>query len=89
MKSILHWLATRCVERLECQEAVSLGRKLLSFDSLDERAHRVIMEGLLYQDDRAGALRQFELLKRDLREELDAEPGPDTMELYRRIASAG
>ena len=86
---ILFWLAIRCMEQIEWKEAVFFARRLLTFDLSDERACKIIMEGLYNQGDRIGAIRQFERLKKSLKEELDAEPSPETIELYKKIAGAG
>ena len=58
--------------------------RLVSEEPTNERAHREIMRAQLESGDRAGAMRQFELLRATLREELGVSPGPDTVTLYDR-----
>ncbi len=89
LQDLLYWLAARCMERVEWQEAVNFARRLLTMDLNDERACRIIMNGLYNQGDRIGAIRQFERLKNGLQDELDVEPSPETTKLYKRITGAG
>jgi two-component SAPR family response regulator/type II secretory pathway predicted ATPase ExeA/Flp pilus assembly protein TadD len=84
-KDLLSWLAGRCQERWEWTEAVALARRHLLLDPCDERAGRIIIEGLYNLGDRTGAIRQFEHLKSILKNELNAEPGLETMKIYRRV----
>jgi two-component SAPR family response regulator/Tfp pilus assembly protein PilF len=88
MRNLLVWLANRCMERIELQEAVFFARRLLTFDINDEQANQIIMQGLHDQGDRIGAIRQFERLKKNLKEELDTEPSPETINIYKRITGA-
>ncbi|MEO0127786.1 MAG: AAA family ATPase [candidate division WOR-3 bacterium] len=87
MKIMLSWLALRSLEKMDYQESIFMAQRLLAFDHLDEKAHQIIMESLYNQGDRNGALRQFEILKRNFKEELDAEPGAETIKLYKKILS--
>jgi two-component SAPR family response regulator len=89
VRDILFWLATRCMERIEWQEAVLFAQRLLTFDLSDERACKIIMEGLYNQGDRVGAIRQFERLNKSLKQELDTTPSPETIKLYKKITGAG
>jgi DNA-binding SARP family transcriptional activator len=67
------------------EEAIAYGQRILSLDPLREEVHRELMRYHQLAGRRAGALRQFELCRRVLREELDIEPMPETIALYRRI----
>ncbi|WP_345763130.1 AfsR/SARP family transcriptional regulator [Diaminobutyricibacter sp. McL0608] len=58
--------------------------RLVREEPTDERAHREIMRAQLERGDRAGAMRQFDLLRTTLRDSLGVAPGPDTVELYDR-----
>jgi len=89
LQDLLYWLATRCMERVEWQEAILFARRLLTLDLNDEQACQIIMEGLYNQGDRIGAIRQFERLNKSLKEELDTTPGPETIKLYKKITGAG
>jgi len=85
-KDLLFWLAGRCQERWEWTEAVALARRHLLLDPCDERAGQVIMDGLYNLGDRTGALRQFEHLKSILKNEFNAEPGSETIRIFRQIS---
>jgi two-component SAPR family response regulator/Flp pilus assembly protein TadD len=89
-KRLLHWLTQRSRERLDWHEAISLSRRLVTLDPIgSEAGHRTIMEGLWQLGDRVGAIRQFERLKRTLKDELEIDPSPETIDLYEKIAAKG
>ena len=50
-------------------------RRAASYDPLDERSAQELMELLVRQGDRTGAVRVYDELARRLHEELDVEPG--------------
>jgi predicted ATPase/DNA-binding SARP family transcriptional activator len=66
--------------------AISL-EKLLEKEDLREEAHRRLMECYLRLDQRDRARRHYERLVTLLREELDAEPEPQTVQLAERLRS--
>ncbi|MGO4536619.1 AfsR/SARP family transcriptional regulator [Leifsonia sp. 2MCAF36] len=66
----------------EVLEQGQLWGRLLHEQPANERAHREIMRGQLERGDRTGAMRQFELLRATLREELGVSPGEETVALY-------
>ncbi len=66
-------------------DAIRFGKRLLQIDPLRESSHRVLMESFYLSGDRAAALQQFEQCRQLLRDELDAEPMPETVALYRQI----
>jgi ATP/maltotriose-dependent transcriptional regulator MalT/DNA-binding SARP family transcriptional activator len=63
------------------EEAVKYYRNLLDRDPLREDIHRQVIRGLALIGDRAGAMRQYEELRRMLAQ-LGAEPSTETLELY-------
>ena len=65
-----------------------LGRHddVLMLDPADEAAHLSVMQRMLDNDDRAGALRQFELLTRALDDELGIGPSTEAIALRDRAA---
>ncbi len=67
--------------------AIVLCRKILSFDSCCEEAHRRLMECYLAQGQRHLAVRQFEACAQALEEELGLTPAEETVELYCRITT--
>ncbi len=66
-------------------DAIRFGKRLLQVDPLRESSHRLLMESYYLSGDRAAALQQFEQCQQLLRDELDAEPMPETVMLYRQI----
>nr|HPQ42541.1 BTAD domain-containing putative transcriptional regulator [bacterium] len=71
--------------RHEWATAVTYGRYLLAADPLDETANRRMMRILFLAGHRGDALRQYETLVRNLREELDIEPDSETIEVAEAI----
>jgi len=70
------------------EEAIEIGRRAVLADDLHEAAHRQLMIGYARTGERLQAIRQFERLSTLLRDELDAEPEPETVALHRRILAA-
>lgn len=69
------------------QQAENYARRQIEIDPLRERAHRQLMQLLLKQGQRTGALAQFEFYKSILAKELGVQPEPETLALYQRIKS--
>jgi predicted ATPase/DNA-binding SARP family transcriptional activator len=67
------------------REAAAFARRRLALDPLHEPTHRRLMQLYAADDDRAAALRQYAECSRILREELDAEPEPETTALFSAI----
>lgn len=67
------------------KRAIDLALRSLSIDPLQESVHRTLMD--LYADSgrHTHALDQFERCRTILRTELGVEPGPETLDLDRRI----
>ena len=57
-------------------------RRALKFDSLQEDLYRDLMRLLYKNGDRAGMIRQYEILRKLLDEELGVPPMPETRALY-------
>jgi len=66
-------------------EGIAYGQRILALDPLREEVHRQLMRYYELAGRRACALRQFEACRRVLREELEADPMPETVALYRRV----
>ncbi len=66
-------------------EAAEAARRRISLDPLDESAHRQLMGCLVWNGDRAGALRQFRECAAVLDRELGVSPLPETRALYEQI----
>ena len=71
--------------RGEHETAIPYARRWLSLDLLHEPAHRALMELYARSGQHSAALRQYGECQRVLKEELDAEPAPETVELYDAI----
>ena len=66
-------------------EAADAARRRIALDPLDESAHRQLMQCLVWNGDRAGALRQFRECAAVLDRELGVSPLPETRSLYEQI----
>jgi predicted ATPase/DNA-binding SARP family transcriptional activator len=66
-------------------EAAAAARRRVALDPLHEPAHRALMRIYAAAGQRAAALRQFDECARVLRDELGAEPEPETQALYEAI----
>ncbi|MEN8207917.1 MAG: BTAD domain-containing putative transcriptional regulator, partial [Candidatus Fermentibacteria bacterium] len=88
MRELLFWLAGRCIDRIEWNEAILFAKRLLLLDACNEQACRIIMQGLHNQGDRTGAIRQFEHLSKCLKSEFDTVPGSETVKLHDMIAAS-
>lgn len=62
--------------------------RLLALDSTDEVAHRGIIRDRLDAGDRAGAIRQFDVMRNALREELGVGPSPESVALYEVVLAS-
>ena len=69
----------------DTQSATGFLQRLLSLDPLREDIHRRLMELLNESGDRAGALRQFQVLKTVLEDELGVGPDETTLLVYGKI----
>jgi predicted ATPase/DNA-binding SARP family transcriptional activator len=69
-------------------DAADVYQHVVIREDLHEEAHRCLMTCRARSGDRAGALRQFERLRDLLRDELDAEPAAETLDLYDRLRQA-
>jgi DNA-binding SARP family transcriptional activator len=78
-------LALVNTQRQRGQRAVEYLQALIERNSADEQTHRQLMLVYARMGRRSDALNQFQLLRTALRDELDAEPLPETVELHRRI----
>ena len=85
MARLLRRLATTHVAAGDFEAAVETASRLVGLDTLDEAAHRLLIECLARAGQRAEALHQFETCARILREELDIEPDAVTVAVMERI----
>lgn len=65
--------------------AVGWLRRLLQADPYRESAHRALLETLAQAGDRAALQQVYQELRRKLRDELNVEPAPETVQLYHAL----
>jgi DNA-binding SARP family transcriptional activator/TolB-like protein/Tfp pilus assembly protein PilF len=85
MARILRRLVTTHLAAGDFSAAVEAASRLVALDTLDEAAHRLLIECLARAGQRSEALHQFETCARILREELDIEPDAETVAVMERI----
>jgi DNA-binding SARP family transcriptional activator/TolB-like protein len=89
-RSRFHALAIRVIDRLVALETgpsqIELALRLVSLDNLREASHCALMRAYAQQGNKALALRQYDHLRNLLRDELGADPAPETQALRREIA---
>lgn len=67
--------------------ALHQARRWLALNPLHEPAHRQLMQLYVHTGQQAAALRQYQLCRQTLEEELGVAPAPETTALYTRIRS--
>jgi DNA-binding SARP family transcriptional activator len=81
-------LAEQAAGEAQWDRVVTLAGLGLAADPLEERLHQLLMQGYFGVGNKAAALRQFEVLRRIMQDELGAEPGQQTQALRATIAHA-
>jgi DNA-binding SARP family transcriptional activator len=67
------------------KEAAELYRQLVGREELHEEAYRRLMASLVSAGERQQAIRAYERLATLLRDDLDAEPEPETRAVFERL----
>ena len=67
--------------------AIGYTRQLLTIETWNEEAHRELMRLLSLSGQRSAAIKQYELCRRILKEELEVEPALATLHLYQQIVA--
>jgi DNA-binding SARP family transcriptional activator len=75
--------ARRARELGRADDARAIADQLLDRDPTDEAAHRMVIELLASEGRHHAARRQFDACRRALRDLLDAEPAPETVDTFR------
>ena len=76
----------RCLrEEREQEKAIKYARRWMELDSVNEAAHRQLMELCALSGQRSAALRQYEECVRVLKKELEVSPEDETVELFESI----
>jgi DNA-binding SARP family transcriptional activator len=81
----LRHLLTTCQQGGDWNGTITYARRLLEHDPFQEVAHRALMTAFAATGDRSAALRQYQQCVQVLRDELGAEPLPETTRLYEDI----
>ncbi|MCA9838160.1 MAG: tetratricopeptide repeat protein [Trueperaceae bacterium] len=93
LSGIVQELQQTFLEELEASgnydEALELARELLQNDPLNETVHRSIMRLEHALGHTEAALEQFEVLRENLKTELDLEPLDETLDLLAEIEAGG
>jgi DNA-binding SARP family transcriptional activator/TolB-like protein/Flp pilus assembly protein TadD len=71
----------------QLQQSIEQHHRLLSFDAINEAAHRDLMRLYAASGSRHQALQQYQHCRDALRKELDAEPEPATKKLHEQIVA--
>ena len=83
--AVLNFLLDTRIKEQAWSTAVPHVRRLLALDPLNEDMHRTLMRLYVWTDQKAAALRQYQICERLLAEELDAMPASETQALYAAI----
>ncbi|HVU10097.1 MAG TPA: tetratricopeptide repeat protein [Phototrophicaceae bacterium] len=78
-------LADHALQSERYDEGIGYARRILELDSLSEEAARLLMLLLVRSGQRGAALAHYEMLVRNLDEELGVEPEAETRDLYEQI----
>ena len=81
LERLVRWLGTQG----EFESAITHARRWLALDTLQEAAHRHLMQLYAWSDQRNAALRQYQECARVLEEELGIAPERETSQLYEAI----
>ncbi len=84
-KTILKYVIDGHIRRGRYTDALHHAWHLLQLAPWDEETHRQIMRLLAWTGQRGASLRQYESCRQALREELEVEPAPETIMLYKQI----
>ena len=89
----LHDLAINVLAKLanarDNEGAIATVQRMLEIDPLNENSHRMLMQLYATTGQRALALRQYQICRETLQNELDAAPEPETTLLLKQIQAAG
>ncbi len=81
LRQALRTLIRQGRERGEWRKVLERSRRLISLEPYDEHAYADLLRALWIVGDRAGALKEYELLREVLAAELGSEPGEEIREL--------
>jgi DNA-binding SARP family transcriptional activator len=81
-RDLLLNLADAYARRKAYDDVVRVGQRILALDPTDEPAHRFLMRAYAASGRRSDIVRQFELCRQILRDQLGVEPSSRTRRLY-------
>ena len=81
-------LAQYYLARSEYAACIALSLRILSIDTSQEEAHRILMKCYMAQGQRHLAIRQYQLCVQELNNELNLPPSEETQALYEQIIQA-
>ncbi len=84
----LHALTLQHSARGEYARGIDYATRLIALDAWREETHRELMLMLARSGQRSVALQQYEICKRELREQMGVEPSTETTALYERIRAS-
>lgn len=87
LRVLLH-LAQHWRTQGDYSQTIATAQRILALDPAEEVAHQHLLFCYTTTGDRQAARQQYEACVRALREELDVEPAPETVALYRRSQQA-
>jgi DNA-binding SARP family transcriptional activator len=82
---VLSWLSQHHYEQRNWALSTAYCQKILQIDKCHEQTHRRLMRVLVFQGQRHLALRQYHYCAEALLQELDVDPMPETMNLYKKV----
>jgi predicted ATPase/DNA-binding SARP family transcriptional activator len=85
LAEVLEQLARLYANQEEYKTAIEYCRRWVALDRLNEAAQRQLIMLYALSGQRAAAKRQFEECRRILKEELDAEPEEETLQLFKDL----
>jgi DNA-binding SARP family transcriptional activator len=75
------------MNRGSLDEALSVSRKALKTDPYDEELHRLVMEIYSLSGNKPAVVKQYQIVTKSLRDQINAPPSSETTELYQRLMS--
>ncbi len=91
-ETLLHCLETlagQAVAQNDIQQAIAFTRRIVEIEPWREAAQRRLIELLAESGQRAAALKQYEICRQVLLEELGVEPAAATQALYAQLTAPG
>jgi two-component SAPR family response regulator len=83
----LRVLATHFAQKGNYLQAIDHCQRMLSLDPLQEEVHCQVMGYYAHLGDQSSLVRQYQLLEKTLKQELDIEPGKETRKIYHHLLS--